>query len=136
MNENEIDPVDREALERAIEMARQESPGRREQIDDKLADEPWEKVARFAAYCCQCDTLRLKPWQSPPCWVDDMEAILAAGDDGIRGQYAAAKLLMKMLDAGLSEWEPDPVAALAKARTLPLASVALQCPHSNAPSSH
>ena len=43
--------VDQDALRRALEMAKAQSPGRREQIDAKLADEPWENVAAFAASC-------------------------------------------------------------------------------------
>jgi hypothetical protein len=42
--------VDREALRRALALARAESPGRAAQIADKLRAEPWEDVAEFAAY--------------------------------------------------------------------------------------
>jgi len=107
--------IDRDALTRAIAMARLESPARSRQIDDKLATEPWEQVARWCAYCCQCDTLRLRIHQSPPCWVHDIKTTLAAGDDGIIADYAAARLLQRMLAAGISKYEPDPPAALAKA---------------------
>lgn len=115
--------LDREAVTRAIAMLRLESPGRSQQIDDKLASEPWESVARWCAYCCQCDTLHLKIYQSPPCWTDPSEigAILAKGDDGIHGHYGAAKLLQRMLAAGLSRYEPDPVAALKRASAQPTA---------------
>jgi hypothetical protein len=61
----------------------------------------------------------LKPWQSPPCWIDDLEGALAAGDDGILGDYAGATLLRRMLDWGLSRFEPDPVAALKRAQRPP-----------------
>src|SRR6516162_1479666 len=97
-----LSQVDRDALERAIAMARLQSPGRSQQLDDKLADEPWRDVAEFAAYCCQCDALHLKPWQPPPCWVDDLVADIQAGPDGVRGHYQAAKLLQRLLDTGLS----------------------------------
>ena len=109
--------LDRDAVTRAVEMLRKESPARSQQIDDKLASEPWEQVARWCAYCCQCNTLRLRIHQSPPCWTDPSEirAILAKGDDGIIADYAAARLLQRMLAAGISKYEPDPPAALAKA---------------------
>jgi hypothetical protein len=110
--------ADVDALERAMEMARLE-PGRGEQLDSKLKDEPWEDVARFAAYCCQCNNLQLQPHQSPPCWIYDLVKIINAGDDGIIGDYAAARLLQRMLNAGLSRYEPDPERALAKAKKLP-----------------
>jgi hypothetical protein len=102
-------------------MARLESPARSQQIDDKLADESWQQVAEFAAYCCQCNTLHLKPWQSPPCWVDprDIKTVIARGNDGAAGDYAAAKLLQKMLQNGLSKYEPDPIRALDAAKKLP-----------------
>ena len=45
-----------------------------------------------------------------------MEATLAAGDDGILGKYAAATLLKRMLDAGLSIYEPDPIDALERTK--------------------
>jgi hypothetical protein len=115
-DEDELHPVDREALERAIEMTRVNGGPDAVQIENKLQKEPWEQVARFAAYCRQCDNLHLKPWQSPPCWVDDIEATLAAGDDGIEGKYAAAKLLQRMLDANISIYEPDPIAALERTK--------------------
>src|SRR5215472_11309874 len=108
---DELTRVDLNALERAIAMARLESPGRSQQLDDKLANEPWQRVAEFAAYCCQCDNLHLKPWQPPPCWVNDLVADIQRGDDGIHGHYAAARLLQRMLDHGISRYEPDPLKA-------------------------
>jgi len=107
----ELDPVDQKALERALAMVRQ--------IDSKLEDEPRVDVARFAAYCCQCNNLHLKPWQPPPCWVDELVSDIHAGPDGIGGQYQAAKLLQRLLEAGLSRFEPDPESALKEVRKRP-----------------
>jgi hypothetical protein len=115
-DEDELHPIDEEALTRAIEMTRANGGPDAVQIENKLRNEPWEQVARFAAYCHQCDNLHLMPHQSPPCWVDDMEAVLAAGDDGILGKYAAATLLKRMLAAGLSIYEPDPITALERTK--------------------
>jgi len=112
-----LDPVDEDALERATEMARLESPARSRQIDSKLEHEPWEDVATWCAYVSQCNVLHLKPWQSPPCWVDDLT--INAGDDGIGGQYQAARLLQRLLKAGLSRYEPDPEKALKEKRKRP-----------------
>src|SRR5215472_1607185 len=98
-------PIDRDALERAITTARLESPGRSEQLDTMLASRPWRKVGEFAAYSCQMDSLHLKPWQWPPCWVDDLVGDIQRGDDGTHGHYRAARLLRKLLDAGLSRYE-------------------------------
>jgi hypothetical protein len=87
-----------------------------------LEDRPWIDVATFAAYSCQGAALHLKPWQSPPAWIDNLSLTLAAGDDGIGGDFAAAKLLSRMLRSGLSRYEPDPLKALEAAKTLPPAA--------------
>jgi hypothetical protein len=98
--------IDREALQRALRIAKAEN---KQQITAKLKDEPWEDVALFAAYCCQCDTLNLKPWQLPP---------MDAGDDKPRdetplaGRVAAWELRRRLIKAGLSAYEPDPIRAL------------------------
>jgi hypothetical protein len=113
-----LSDVDREALERAIDMARRESPAQRKQIDDMLAKDGWDETARFAAYACQDGNLKLAPWQMPPCWIrGNLDALLAAPVTGHdhRGQRQAALLLKRLLAAGLSKYEPDPEAALAKA---------------------
>jgi hypothetical protein len=97
--------VDREALKRALALLRSD-PEYREQIANKLKDEPWEDVAHFAAYCCQIDNLGLKPWMSPP-----MYAGLSPN------QPDALALLVRLVGAGLSQYEPDPIAALAAVRS-------------------
>jgi hypothetical protein len=109
-----LSPVDQDALKRALEIVRSKSPDDREQIDCKLATEAWEDVAAFASYSAQCDALGLKPWQAPPCWIDDVVGTINAGNDGTLGDYQAARLLRRLLDAGLSRFEPDPLGALAK----------------------
>ena len=58
-------PIDRDAFERAIAMARAKGPAQQRQIDEKLATDPWAKVGEFAAYGCQMDSLHLKLWQPP-----------------------------------------------------------------------
>ncbi len=105
--------VDREALRRAIKLARSHDAGRKQQIDTMLKDRTFEEVAMFAAYCCQRRALQLRPYQSPPCEanVDDED------DDGMGakgGRRAAALLLQRLLDAKLSGWEPSPLEALAR----------------------
>jgi hypothetical protein len=104
--------IDREALERAIAIDRQRDRATRQQIDDKLEREPWREVAEFAAYGCQCTALYLKPWQPPPCWAEIDDQDNEAGP--ISGHRAAAELLRRLLAAGLSRYEPDPVNALAR----------------------
>lgn len=101
-----LSPVDRDALERSLQLAlASDEPGRRDQIKRKLKKDDWIEAAETAAYGCQRRVLGLKPWQSPPCYGDAFP--------GHDGHANAAVLLRKLLDAGLSRWEPDPVAALA-----------------------
>jgi hypothetical protein len=102
--------IDRDAFERAIATANERQ--HREdvlrdgasQIDRMLKDDPWIEVGHFCSYSCQMRSLRLKPWQYPPAWVDlnDHDPEHA---DGVA-------LLRRLLDAGLSQFEPDPVSAL------------------------
>jgi hypothetical protein len=103
---------DRDALTRALVMARQD-PMRAEQLDRKLANgESWDEVAFFATLCVQASALHLKPWQCPPCdsnnEIDPSEGVLY----GNRPDEVA--LLQRMLAAGLSRYEPDPMKALAE----------------------
>jgi hypothetical protein len=102
---------DRDAFERAIEMMRQHSPARAAQIDDTLTREGLTAGGEFAAYFCQCETLRLKPWQAPPSHV--------RGDVPDPNVYGARpgeiELRDRLAAAGLSVFEPDPVQALARA---------------------
>jgi len=92
-----ITDSDRDAMTRAIAAARRESPTRSKQIDDKLRTEPWEAVGRFAAFSAQIESLHLKPWESTVVYADTPEA---------------HALLGRLKAAGLSKYEPDPIAAL------------------------
>jgi hypothetical protein len=107
-----LHPIDEEALTRAVMLMRLEGPGRSAQIDYMLECEPWEQVAEFCACHCQRRNLQLKPWQRPPCLVEDLEGDIARGDDGVVGKFAAAQLLKRMLAAGVSFYEPDPLSKL------------------------
>ena len=107
------DDVDRDALERCMKIA-QRDPLRTEHLRSKLEDEPWIEVAEFAAYGCQIESLSLKPWQSPPCHIDENAD---APDDADREpDTVGRKLLRQMLRAGVSRFDPDPLKALAGAK--------------------
>jgi hypothetical protein len=100
-----IDPVDLAALKLALAKSRASGKSRREQLDDMLKDRCWLEVAQFAASDRQFANLRLKLWQTPPCFVADE-------NEPRVGEEEAAKLLHRMLKAGISRWHPDPLAAL------------------------
>ena len=105
-----LSPVDRDALERAVEIARRLRP---DLIDDWLAEQPWLEAAVDAARLCQENALALKPWQCwPPCAVapNDTDAPGLAH----RGIRTSARLLRRMLAANVSRFEPDPLNALAR----------------------
>jgi hypothetical protein len=107
--------VDREALQRGLELMRAESEQERERIERELAQYGWRHAAETAVYHCQDSRLHLRPWQPPPCWLrtdEDVQAGLAQ-PFGVDGRRAAAELVQRLLAAGLSRYEPDPVGALA-----------------------
>jgi hypothetical protein len=99
-------PTDQAALELAVAAARKD-PAEARRIDHKLArGDDWLDIATSCAYHCQMVSLGLLPWQSPPCTAHITEP---------RRDERAIALLHHLLAAGLSRYEPDPVAALERA---------------------
>jgi hypothetical protein len=96
--------VDREALRRALRTLKAKEPDRRHQLKGD-----WEEVAKFAAYSLQCDALNLKPWQSPPMHMEDDRP---RDESPVAGRVAAWELRRRLIAAGLSVFEPDPIRAL------------------------
>ena len=124
----DLSPLDREALERAIALKRARSREDRREVEGQLKVNPWLTVAMDACYDAQMLLVRPKLWCPIPMDLDrnEIEATIAKGDDGKNGGYAAAKLLRRMLRAGLSQYEPEPLRRLAEAkRRAPEAAVAL-----------
>jgi hypothetical protein len=103
---NDLDDIDRDAMERALAMVLKLEPQRSSQIDSML-EEGWERTAYFAAVCCQCQALKLRPWETAPAQMStepkERETV---------SQKAARELLLRMLNLGLSAYEPDPLAAI------------------------
>ena len=102
-DDDDLDPVDREALRRAMRIAMTD-PDRRDQLLSMLVDRPWVEVAAFAAYTAQIDEMDLRPWQNPPCF--------GIGSDA---DPDAKKWANRLTRAGLSIYEPAPRAALERA---------------------
>ena len=109
-----LDPVDRDALERAMQIVAQRDPLSAEHLASKLKHETWREVAEFAAYSAQIELLSLKPWQSPPVHID--ENANEPDNPERESNTAARKLLRQMLAAGVSRYEPDPLTALRRAK--------------------
>ena len=99
--------VDRDALRRSLEIARAESKVEREHLASIEAREGWLEAAERASYHLQVKNLKLKPWHCPPCACFSDEVGLGYGRS-----RAEVLLRRRMLGAGLSLYEPDPVAAL------------------------
>jgi len=118
MPTTKLSRIDRDALERALAMACRESPEQAARYEEMLRLKPWQEVCESAAYSMQLKTLRLKPWQCPPCDCRSDEIGLGYGNS--RGEVL---LRRRMLKAGVSLYEPDPIAALEKiAAGVPLES--------------
>lgn len=123
MSEDDLDPVDRAALARAVDLTLRDDPpdpGRVRQVSEMLAERDWFAVASFCAYHQQMSRLRLGPHQQPPCWLfgneDRIIALGRAGSTGVNFDYDAARLTKRMLRCGVSPYDPDPVAAVARAK--------------------
>jgi hypothetical protein len=96
--------IDRDAMQRAIDWVLRERPEYRENIEQRLKREGFEQAGQFAVYVAQDTTLRLKPWECTPSSIW-----------GYSDQSAAIALRDRLLAAGLSVDEPNPIEALAKA---------------------
>jgi hypothetical protein len=103
------DDVDGDALTRALIWYRARSQDRSSQLDYIIKRDGWRKAAEFCAGSAQRHHLQLRPWMPPPCWCE-----LGEDDDERQapGRRAASELLARMLAAGLSRFEPDPINAL------------------------
>lgn len=109
---NRVSDVDRDAFTRAIEtMLRSPEAIYRNDFKRRLSTkEPWEKIGHHAASVCQCRALGLAPWQTAPHQAEPNQVDVPGFE--YRGTAVASALLGKLLAAGLSRFEPDPVAAL------------------------
>jgi hypothetical protein len=95
---------DRDALELAMEQCRTLEK-RARQLDKILEQRPRQRTAMLAAFICQCRNLELKPGDTAPCWVINPD----------KDERSAAKLVRKLLKAGVSQCHPDPMRALKEA---------------------
>lgn len=107
--EVDFDAVDREALNRALQLTlAEDEQGRAEQVRSMLTDDGWWYAASFCASHRQCAALNLKPWESPPCHVDE--------DDPRDRNRDAVRLLKRMLSRGISRYDPTPLESISTKR--------------------
>lgn len=109
---SKLSDVDRDAFTRAIEtMLRSPEAIYRNDFKRRLSTkESWEKIGRHAASVCQCRALKLAPWQTAPHQAEPNQVDEAGFE--YRGTAVASALVGKLLAAGLSRYEPDPIGAL------------------------
>jgi len=111
--------ADKEALERAIQLARAANQEEREHIDNVMAREGWLGAGESAVFFCQTRALRLRPWQPLLYWFRS-DADIQAGLQqpyGVDGERAGAELVSRLLRCGLSRYEPEPLVALERAES-------------------
>jgi hypothetical protein len=102
--------TDKDALRRAIEMAKTLDPAIVQAVEAMLKSRTWQEAAEYACYHCQVKSLRLRPWQAPPLRSDDVVDPATAGMYG--GKPEEVALRQRMIALGLSEFEPDPLTAI------------------------
>ena len=111
MPTTKLSRIDRDALERALALARAVSEAECARFDAIETRDGWQEAAERAAYSRQVRHLRLKPWQCPPC--DCRSDEIGPGYGNSRGEVL---LRRRMLKAGISLYEPDPIGALKRGK--------------------
>ena len=85
-----------------------------QQIRELETEQGWWEGAIQAVYSLQCDHLALDS-EEPPCCIraDEIDAIISRGPSAENRSYDSARLLKKMLAAGVSKFDPQPIDSLA-----------------------
>jgi hypothetical protein len=104
-----------DALTRAVAEQRARGGERQRQIEAMLASKTWFETAKFAAYSLQILHLQIKPWEVVPCDTAP-DAVDVPGAE-MRHIGSAARIVRRLLAAGLSRYEGDPLAALERAKS-------------------
>jgi len=107
--DDDTDSVDLMALMSALAECRTIEPARRGQLDAMIEERGWLATAQFASYSRQIANLALRPWQCPPAAVCDED------NPRTSEEAEAAVVLRRLLELGLSRYEPNPLEAIAAA---------------------
>jgi hypothetical protein len=115
---DELVPIDAEAIDLAIKLVLGENDDIAGTVRQYLADDEWWEGGTLAVYHRQMYHLQLDTWQYPPCWINENEIneIISRGPSPDNNKFGGAKLLKKMIAAGISQFHPKPIDALAKFR--------------------
>jgi hypothetical protein len=96
--------IDRAALELALQQTLAEKDQDRvEQVRSMLEGRTRLEVSQFCSFHRQIEALKLAPWDLPPCCV--------SADNDDPENAPAVQLLRRMRKAGVSKWDPSPIAA-------------------------
>jgi hypothetical protein len=108
METTDLSADDTDALTRVLEIMRAVSEEERAHYDAVLEREGWVEAATRAAYNAQIKSSGLRPWQAPP-----FEAADEVDEGGGYGKTAEeVGLRRRMIELGISLFEPDPRAAI------------------------
>lgn len=115
----EFNDVDREALDLSIRLVLDRNDDIEPIIREYLRGGEWWEAATLACYGRQMDHLQLDPWESPPSWINEREIddIIARGPGIENKGYSGALLLQRMITAHISKFHPQPIDALAAAKS-------------------
>jgi hypothetical protein len=102
---------DKDALRRALVVARTLDAQTARAVAASLKTSTWQEAAEYAAYHCQMRALKLRPWQTPPMLSHD--EVDPEGRYGGTEQEVGLRRRMRALD--LSLYEPGPLEAIARA---------------------
>lgn len=102
-----MEQVDREAMQAAIAMMRAD-PEHRDLIEGLLRNQGEHEAGMFAVGFYQVKNLHLKGWECPPC--DTCNVTEPSNHYGYR--LSEIVLLRRMLAAGLSRYDPNPMPTL------------------------
>jgi hypothetical protein len=105
---------DRDALTRALVMARALDARIANAVETMLKTSTWQEAAEYAVFHCQTSRLHLRPWMCPPC--DANDEIDPAEGDRYGNRADEVSLRQRLKRAGLSAFEPDPLAAISANR--------------------
>jgi hypothetical protein len=150
-DEDDLEPHDRAALELAMKLYASKERHGAEHIKSMLEGKPstvspgewfieplsWRAAAEDCASRMQRTTLKLKPWEEPPCHIPDEMIANGAPENNENRVHvwhwhhaeslpAAVALARRMKDAGISLWHPDPLKALREAEVSKLERVGMR----------
>jgi hypothetical protein len=102
---DDLDALDRNALQRCIPAARAVAPIYDRAINTMLArGQSWEEVAGYACHVAQTASLDVKPWQQVPALIHS-ESALRQPFGLATAERESAEIKLKLLALGLSRFE-------------------------------